>query len=79
MAYRTAFEIIGKLISINNNKATFSVEIEVEIPIAGIEDVKRFMTIGQKLGKCYVINISCLQNRVLHTTELVGRVFQNAV
>jgi len=31
------------------------------------------------LWKCYVINISCLQNRVLHTTELVGRVFQNAV
>jgi hypothetical protein len=29
--------------------------------------------------KCYVINISCLQNRVLHTAELVGRVFQNAV
>jgi hypothetical protein len=26
------------------------VEIEVEIPIAGIEDVKRFMTIGQKLA-----------------------------
>ena len=50
MAYRTGFEIIGKLTSINNNKATFSVEIEVEIPIAGIEDVKRFMTIGQKLA-----------------------------
>jgi len=48
--YLTNFEIIGKLISIDNSKAVFSVEIEVEIPASEVEDVKRFLVIGQKLA-----------------------------
>jgi len=48
--YLTNFEVIGKLISIDNCKAVFSVEIGVEIPASEVEDVKRFLVIGQKLA-----------------------------